>query len=286
MQVPISENQTTVIRVSMLPAYTDCPRRAAAKAYPRLIADAGFSLKKLPNSIGASVGTGVHTGASYMMNQKKSGAEINGKDAGELAVNELRKQTAGGSIWDGVTQNQNTAEKQTLRLTKLFEESCVPAFVPDLIEQTRKAVVAPGWELSGRPDIETTDEHIRDWKTGTACRPYHAQLGGYSLLRRSQGGSKPRGLMMDHLKRVAVDKSQPPVISIAYDGPAAERAAWAVIAHIMRDMRAFLKSGDPWCFACNPMSMMCSEKYCPAFGTKWCELMNAPAIGGGQNAAT
>jgi hypothetical protein len=213
-----------------------------------------------------------------MLNQKKSGEAISGKNAGELAITELRKQAADGSIWDGVTQNLNTAEKQTLRLTKQFEEACVPVMAPDLIEQTRKAVVAPGWELSGRPDLETTDEIIRDWKTGTACRPYHAQHGGYSLLRRSQGGSKPRSLIMDHLKRVAIDKPQPPVTSIVYDGPAAERAAWAVIAHIMRDMRAFLKSGDPWCFACNPMSMMCSQKYCPAFGGKFCELMNRGTV--------
>ena len=248
---PNTENQNLqrvpplIIRVSALPSYTDCPRRAAAKAYRKIIEGAGFMLRRLPNSIGASVGTGVHAGASFMLNQKKEGTEICGKDAGELAVIELRRQTAGGTIWDGTTQNQNVAEKQTLRLTRLFETSCVPIMAPDLIEQPRKAVVAPGWQLQGRPDLETTDEYIRDWKTGTAIRPYHAQHGGYSLLRRSQGGSKPRGLIMDHLKRVAVDKPQPPVTSIVYDGPAAERAAWAIIGQIMRDMRAFLKSGDP-----------------------------------------
>jgi hypothetical protein len=269
---------TLTIRVSMLPSYTDCPRRAAAKTFYRIIAAAGFELKKLPNSIGASVGTGVHAGAAYMLNQKKDGSDINGKDAGEVAVVELRKQTADGIIWDRTTPNHNTAEKQTLRLTKLFEESCVPTFVPDLIENRRSAVIAPGWLLSGRPDVETTDKTIRDWKTGAISRPYHSQMGGYSLLRRSQGCDKPRELIKDHLKRVAIDKPQPPVTSIVYDGPAAERAAWAVIAHIMRDVKAFLKSGDPWCFACNPMSMMCSEKYCPAFKSPFCELMNQGVV--------
>jgi hypothetical protein len=276
MQLSESQNQipqTITIRVSTLPGYTDCPRRAAAKSWRHIIEGAGFHLRKLSNSIGASVGTGVHAGASYMLNQKKSGEPINGKDAGEVAVIELRRQTGDGIIWDTVTQNLNTAEKQTLRLTQLFESACVPILKPDLIEYSRKAVIAPGWELTGRSDIETSDEIITDWKMGKVSRPYHSQLGGYSLLRRSQGGTRPRELLKKQLKRVAIDKPQPPVETVEYDIATCERAAWAIIGHIKRDITAFLKSGDPWCFACNPMSMMCSDRYCPCFGTGFCELI-------------
>jgi hypothetical protein len=268
-----NQSQTITIRVSTLPGYTDCPRRAAAKAWRSIIEGAGFVLRKLSNGIGASIGTGVHAGASYMLYQKKADKPINGKNAGEIAITELRNQTSDGIIWDTTTQNLNTAEKQTIRLTNLFESACVPILKPDLIEHTRKAVIAPGWELSGRSDLETLDEIITDWKMGKIPRPYHPQLGGYSLLRRSQGGTKPKGLLKKQLKRVAIDKPQPPVETIEYDIAKCERAAWAIIGHIKRDITAFLKSGDPWCFACNPMSMMCSEKYCPAHGTTFCELI-------------
>lgn len=273
MQLENSENQTITIRVSMLSAYQDCPRRAAAKAFWRIIKSAGYETRKLQNSIGAAVGTGVHAGAAYILTLKRDGNEAKSSDAEEISIVELRKETADGSIWDTVTDSMNTAEKQTRRLTALFHTQLAPKLSPALIENRRKAVIAPGWELSGQSDLETTDEEIRDWKTGAASRPHHPQFGGYSLLRQSQGDSKPVRLMMDHLPRVAIIKPQPSVVSVEYDRPSSERAAWAIIGHIMRDMRNFLKTGDPWSFPCNPMSMMCSAKYCPVFGTPFCELV-------------
>ena len=276
MQLSSTENQaqleTITIRVSTLPSYADCPRRAAAKSFSKIISEAGFSTKKLPNSIGASVGTGVHAGAAYIMIAKRDGANFRQADAEEISIVKLREQTAEGNVWDTVTGNMNTAEKQTRRLTSVFYNELAPIIKPELVENRRNAIVAPGWELSGQSDTETIDETIRDWKTGAESRPYHSQFGGYSLLRRSQGGTKPVRLIMHHLKRVAIDKPQPPVASIEYNVATAERAAWAIIAYIMRDMRNFLKTGDPWSFPCNPMSMMCSEKYCPCYKSTFCEL--------------
>jgi hypothetical protein len=37
-------------------------------------------------------------------------------------------------------------------------------------------------------------------------------------------------------------------------------------------MAQFNATGDVNCFMANQMSMMCSDKYCPAWGTKFCEL--------------
>lgn len=272
-QTPETPPQTITIRVSTLPGYTDCPRRAAAKSWRHIIEGAGFTLRRLPNTIGAAIGTGVHVGAAHILTEKRDQRTANISDAHELSVAELRKQTIEGALWDTVTTSMNTAEKQTIRLTSLFNEQIAPKVNPELIENRRKAVIAPGWELSGQSDTETTNQIIRDWKTGAVIRPYQSQFGGYSLLRRSQGGTKPALLIMDHLKRVAIDRAQPPVVSIEYDIATCERAAWAIIGHIKRDITAFLKSGDPWCFACNPMSMMCSNKYCPAHGTTFCELI-------------
>lgn len=266
-----SENFT--IRVSMLPSYSDCPRRAAAKAWPKFFQAAGFSFRQLDNSIGAIIGTGVHAGAGYILEAKRDGKSASLTDAQEVSIVSLRKGAEAGIIWDGTTENLNTAEKQALRLTAQFDAELAPIVQPEYIEYRRKTIIKDGWELSGQPDVETVDEVIRDWKTGTALRAYQAQHGGYSLQRRSQGLSKPKRLIMDHLKRVSINTPQPPVHSVEYDVDVAERAAWAIIGYIGRDMRAFLKSGDPSSFPCNPMSMMCSDKYCPARGSSFCELV-------------
>ena len=55
------------IRVSMLPIWFDCARRASAKQYYKMICSSGYSLRELPNSIGSAIGTGVHKAANIIM---------------------------------------------------------------------------------------------------------------------------------------------------------------------------------------------------------------------------
>jgi len=58
----------------------------------------------------------------------------------------------------------------------------------------------------------------------------------------------------------------------------AETAATNIIRHIEGDLRTFREGdparrilpGDPWSFVANPASILCSPKYCPAFGTQFC----------------
>lgn len=264
--------QLIKIRVSTLPSYSDCPRRAAARSWRSIIESSGFSLRSLPNSIGAAIGTGIHDGAAYIMECKRDETEYTVSNAEELSIVSLRKNISDGIVWDKTTGNTNTAEKQIIRIIGLFAVSHAPNIKPQLVEESRSAAIADGFELSGHPDVETATADIRDWKQGTVKRPYHSQLGGYSLLRRSQGGTRPSALAKDFFKRVPLDKPQPPVETTLYDVDSAERAAWAIVGHIMRDIKNFIKSGDPWCFACNPMSMLCSDKFCCAWGTSFCEL--------------
>ena len=58
----------------------------------------------------------------------------------------------------------------------------------------------------------------------------------------------------------------------------AETAASNILRHIAGDLETFrngdpvrrILPGDPWAFQANPSSILCSPKYCPAFGTTFC----------------
>jgi hypothetical protein len=119
--------------------------------------------------------------------------------------------------------------------------------------------------------LETTVDDIRDTKAGALHRPYAPQLGAYSLLRRSNGGVV-RGLYIDWIEREVKTNPQPPVMSEQYNIDTCERAAWATIQRIKSDYLKFQETADPWSFVANPMSLMCSERYCPAHGTKFCDM--------------
>jgi hypothetical protein len=113
------------------------------------------------------------------------------------------------------------------------------------------------------------DDGIRDVKTGIVSRSNIAQYGGYSLLRRLEGG-RPARIVEDFIRRVPLREEQPPPVTIHYDPALAERVAARTIAEIEEQYAEFLESGDPLAFPANPNSVFCSPKFCPAHGTSWC----------------
>ena len=74
-----------------------------------------------------------------------------------------------------------------------------------------------------------------------------AQYGTYSLLRRSEGDT-PLHLVEDYVKRVSLDKEQPPPAVIAYDREYAEEAAVRVITEIEDKAAEFEVTGVPLVF--------------------------------------
>ncbi|CAO3439801.1 hypothetical protein [Azospirillum argentinense] len=51
-----------------------------------------------------------------------------------------------------------------------------------------------------------------------------------------------------------------------------------MIRHIQTDLKIWregdpvqgIEPGDPWAFAANPSSKLCSDRFCPAWGTAFC----------------
>ena len=124
-------------------------------------------------------------------------------------------------------------------------------------------------ELVGHLDAREVGR-IRDLKSGTTRRANQAQYGGYAILATLNG--IPVGeIVEDYIQRVKVDAPQPPPELHQYTLTTATTAAKTIIKGIIREFQDFSATGEPWAFPANPMSMMCKDKFCPAWGTDFCQ---------------
>jgi len=254
----------------MLPGWADCSRRAAAKQYRKIIEGAGFPLRKLKPSIGAAIGTAVHTVAGGMLEQKRDGLALDPRPPSAMSLKEFMEEIAGGVEWDDTTPNLQTAHKQITSLAAAYRP-LIEAVEPVLVEQNFKATISDGWQLTGKIDLFDAAGKLDDLKTGSVARPYIQQAGGYVLLLEAHG-HKVEGAGNTFIKRVRPTKPQPAPKHTDFDLDSARRSAFAAIQEIRSDVEGFAETGDPYAFRANPMSMMCTEKYCPAWGTEFCTL--------------
>ncbi|MEI6283433.1 MAG: hypothetical protein WCP82_12085, partial [Alphaproteobacteria bacterium] len=57
-----------------------------------------------------------------------------------------------------------------------------------------------------------------------------------------------------------------------YPVASCEQAARTVLNRIDIAVQAFKRAGDAWSFIPNPSSMLCADRFCPAWGTDFCKL--------------
>lgn len=262
------------IRASMLPGYADCARRAASKQFRALVEDRGFTLRPMLPSVGAAVGTAVHHAVAHVLRARMCGAPVTPALVGEgVAESEpaFLEEISPGAEWDATTGNTQVAQFQIARMTEVAVAALATRAEPVLVEADLRATVAPGWELSGHLDLFDAAAHLDDLKTGALLRPYQAQLGAYSLLLRANGYA-PASAGITFVPRSKKSKPQAPAQVYRYDLADSERAAYGTAQAIIRDVAAFEKTGDPFAFPANPMSMMCTRRYCGAWGTKFCTM--------------
>jgi hypothetical protein len=276
--------EPTVIRVSSLAGYSDCPRRAAARLFWREIKNAGFALRYLPRSIGGLVGTAVHRGVAHVLGAKAKTGQLplrtvaieNSREALAEGVDGVEVQFDGPT---GATHHMRDAVDQVVRMTGIYHDNIAPKVDPVIVEERLEAEVEVGLVLSGQPDLVCREPGaIRDLKTGQRMPASFApQLGGYSLLSRSHGHKIERAAI-DYVKRVNPSKPQPlPVTNEAVIAHA-EAAASSILRQMAFDLDTFrhgdearrIRPGDPWSWAANPSSMLCSAKWCSAWGTEFC----------------
>lgn len=250
--------------------YPDCGRRQAARMFPVEIREAGFTLRQIPPSVGASVGTGTHSAVGHLMEHKASHDVLLADSiCEEIGITELHKRVQDEGVrWDPTSPNLNTAEKQVRRQFKTYRIHLAPIIRPVQVERRITFKTKRGNELSGQIDL--ADDGIRDLKTGTTKRSNLAQYGGYAMLRRAEGGRVPH-IKEDYVARVRLDKEQPPPEVIDYDPELSQRVAARIVESMEDDYDAFNASGDNMVFMANPNTVLCGDKFCPAWGTDWCE---------------
>jgi hypothetical protein len=95
-------------------------------------------------------------------------------------------------------------------------------------------------------------------------------MGAYDMLKRAHGITLTSA-HIDFIQRVQLDKPQPPVESVPYDLPTAAKQALWTIKRIKRDIAAFRKTGDIEAIPANPMSELCTARFCTARNTSFCK---------------
>lgn len=263
-----------VIRASSTSSYPDCPRREATKIFGRQIEAAGYQLNPRRNHIGAVVGTGVHGGMGASLTHKMMHGDMVDEEtaigAGITAMRTSMEQE-GEIVWDGVTPEANTAEQQVIRGVKAFRSYCAPRIDPQLVELRFEATYQGRYVISGQPDYFTKDGTLGDLKNGKTRRENGPQYGVYSLLLGSQEEPiQVKQMVENFIPRVDLRKAPPVPQAVAYQLEVAEERAHHVLGLIVQHYEEFERTGDRWAFPSNPSSMLCSPKYCPAFGTSFC----------------
>lgn len=260
----------TIIRASSLSGYADCPRRTAARILRSEIEDAGYSLRSTPKTIGGMVGTAMHAGTAHIMSEKrKTGLMGNTMEAEQVALEILETETVGDVLWDSHTENLDSAQKQALSMLQICRQEVLPHITPVEVEKRLEAKVREDVTLTGQVDV-SSEHGIMDWKTGRIRRANGPQYGAYLLLARTHGMPGNDATEV-YIKRVKADKPQPLPEVHKYQAGIIENSAIAIIKHMTRDIDAFRAKGDHREFLANPSSMLCSDKYCPAWGTGFCK---------------
>ena len=268
---------TIVIRPHMLPGYADCERRAVSKAMPNLIEAAGFRLNEDRRTAGGVIGSAVHLQAEYTLRHKiEHGTLGNDREAEQRAVQFLDEEAKLGVAWDETSPNQYDAQRQVQRMTHSYRRFLAPQLKPFLVETRLEARFNDRIIVSGQTDLLTAEPgNVRDLKTGVQSRANQAQLGSYILLSRSHG-HKPERALEDWIKRNRLSKDQDPPVTFVYDVGVAERSAYAVLTRMDQAFAEFkhrLQVGHAPpedAFLANPASNLCSAKWCPAHGTRFC----------------
>lgn len=270
------------VHVSSLAGWHDCPRRSATRTFRDQIIAAGYALRDRGQIVSAAIGTGVHAGARHILTERLETRTARLEDAIGQAIGAYHESTSDGCDFDTTSDGHNTAEQQIARMTRAYYHGIAPNINPVAIERRLTADAPGGLTVTGQPDV-TECSAVRDLKTGKNGQSYHAQLGGYSLLTKAADRaaeasgephreSRPDTAVIDWLPRVSIKKTQPEPVAYTYPAALCETEAKAVLTEVARQWGAFARIHEPSAFPANSMSILCSPKYCTAYGTDWCPV--------------
>jgi len=255
-----------VIRSSSLPSYADCARRTGAKLLWEELAAQGYTFRETSQGVGAALGTSTHEAANFSLSQKiKDGSLGNASEAMDMAFETFHTiQNMEGIVYDSTTPTYDRAELQLKTLVNIYRLKVAPGIQPVEVEIRLEANIGDGYVLSGKFDVRELVT-IRDLKTGAASRAHISQYGAYGMLCMAHGRTV-ESIIEDYLPR----KREPEPETYHYDVDVAMNAARGILKGLKRDVAEYRETGDPTSFIANPQSMLCSDRFCPVWGTEFC----------------
>lgn len=257
----------TVIRASSLPSYADCSRRMIANMLFDEIRSMSFDLRSTSNNIGSALGSSTHEAAAYSLNSKIYNNDLgNESKAVDIAIETFKAiQSEEGIVYDDLTPNQGSAELQLVQNVRAYRKNIAPLIEPIEVEIRLQVDIGDDFILSGQFDVKEIDT-LRDLKTGAVARANIHQYGAYTILCFAHQKTVNR-IIEDYLPR----KKNPEPEFYEYSPIIATNASKAILKRIKNEVQNFRENGEPTNFLANPGSMLCGEKYCPAWGTKFCK---------------
>lgn len=256
--------EPVVIRASSLSSLFDCPARWAA---------IHLEGRRTPSSGKAMLGRAVHASTAVYDQSTLDGAGITIEESAAAAIDVIHRPQE-EVVWDD--DSPHDAEKIALSLHKKYCTIIAPKQTYQAVEVQceRLDITDLGIALTGTTDrIRKTDDgnSIVDLKTGktavgsdgTVKTKGHAyQTGVYELLAEKASGLTITGaaqiIGMNTAKTEAAQRIGTGEIVGARDVLIGDDDTPGVLEMASR----LVHSGDFWG---NPSSMMCGERYCPAF---------------------
>lgn len=270
------------IRASSLPTFESCSRLWAARHASALGIATGWGLEPRKQHIGAVVGTAVHRGAEHLMSEFGRTGEVGGdelvKAGREAALDSFSAALPAGISYDsgGPTFGPGDATDAISKMVPAYHASIDPDLPPILVEAGLSMTVGDDLVVTGHTDLMLVDAVPDDLKTGRHRPRAWSQYGAYFLLLRANAARLgiariANSFRQRYLPRVARGKPQPaPDIMLLPQGPL-EHQALATARQIRRSVEEFRRTGDPDAFLANPNTWLCGEKFCPAYGSRWCD---------------
>lgn len=256
--------QPITIRASSFGQLFDCPARWLA---------IHIEGRSAPQTSRAALGTAIHSGTASFDSERVSGQEPSISAAQDAAIESIRN-PRGETDWDSP---QEEAEKIAVSLTKKYcaEESHKHNFVAVEASVEALHITDLGIVLTGTTDrVELTDEGygIRDIKSGKTAvgtdgraktHGHGAQMGVYELVAQAATGlpiTAPAQIIgLQTNKTEAAQRIGTGEIYDAREALLGDKDHVGLLATAARLVHGEI---PPWG---NPKSMMCSNRYCPAF---------------------
>lgn len=258
------------IRASILPSYADCSKRAFANLYIKTLKEFGYVLNSPSLYVGSAIGTATHKGFSSDLIGIRDGDLKSKDDVLNIGIDKYRQLSVDGIGFDSVTNNSNLAENQIQQILKMYLLKMHSKMRPEYVEHEFK-VKYKGHIITGHPDLIDLGSVIVDFKTGFKRNPYQSQTGIYGKLYEARAKKPCKGMTIVHIPR-RKDMTNPKINIYNYNVEISKSIALRTIDRIISDYEIFIETECPNHIPENPMSFLCSRKYCLAHGTDFCEI--------------